>query len=181
MATIASKDTSFIRYWFCTIDSDVPINSVTSWEYVSNLIHTVLEHPNGWKKFGYKFQPIPVSNGLKLRNIQSMKKYIFHIRLSTDSTIQNICNFDKLSCADSRSNNIYLNVNNWIYGTKASELSPYLLRFYVVGHEFGHLLGKMHAECTNVNKPCSIMLQQTIKKKNCCKANIFPLQSDFDL
>jgi len=169
---ISSRDTSFTRYWFLTIDGDVEQLPETSFDYVSLLINQVLNHPQGWNKFGYKFIQIDQDVGLKSGN----KKSIFHLRLSTDDTIESKCELRGLSCADMSMNVIYLNVYNWIYGSKKSEMTPELLRWYCINHEIGHLLGRNHKSCGKGQ--CSIMLQQTIKSKNCCKPNIFPLSTD---
>jgi hypothetical protein len=172
------QDTSFTRYWFLTIDDDIIDVESTQYMYVFYLISSILDHPQGWKKLGYNFRPINTQKGIELRKLPFYKQFVFHLRLSSEGTIQEKCNFDKLSCADMSSNNIYFNETNWIYGTIESEMSAKDLRIYCINHEIGHLLGRYHKDCENVNLPCSIMLQQTIKKQNCCRANVFPLIDD---
>jgi hypothetical protein len=182
MSILSTRDTSFNRYWFLTIDDNVLKKYTTRYNYVLSLIKQMLTSEFGWKKLGYTFKQINQKDGIKLRNQHTRstpwKKYIFHIRLSSNKFIKKTCGFSGLSCADMLENVIFLNDINWVYGTRESGMSPLNLRYYCINHEIGHLLGRYHKKCT-YNSDCSIMLQQTIKKDSCnCFPNIFPLQDD---
>jgi hypothetical protein len=179
---LSTGDTSFTRYWFLTIDNDALKKDTTSYEYVLSLIKQMFTSEFGWKRLGYTFKQINAKDGISLRNKHTIltpwKKYIFHIRLSSNKFISKTCGFPGLSCADMSENIIYLNDINWVYGTRESGMSPLNLRYYCINHEIGHLLGRHHKKCINKTE-CSIMLQQTIKKDSChCFSNIFPLNDD---
>lgn len=168
-----------IYYWYLTIDSNViqqfPQHTrLLNYNYIFNFINETLNDPRGWMKHGYTFQPI-----FEKPKINEQNKV--HVRMSLNETIKRICNLDGLSCAEMSktvSQNIYINAENWLYGSKQSGLSPRLGRLYIISHEFGHILGRNHKSCSsNKNEKCSIMYQQTVSK-GCCKPNAFVLDTD---
>jgi hypothetical protein len=175
---ISTKDVSFPRYWFVTIDSFIPKLPETSYTYVWNFINDTLNDSKSWKRFGYNFVAIDPIKGLELRKEKKVQVNVFHIRLSLNNTIVKECNLPGLSCADSSVNIIFLNVDNWVFGTVQSGMDCTLYRKYVILHEIGHLLGRGHKKCMkNKNDYCSIMYQQTISK-GCCTPNVYPLDDD---
>lgn len=180
---ISTRDPGFTRYWFLTIDDDVPKRQETSYAYVVNLIEKILNDPRGLKKGGYKFEKLDPKFGVISRQDKKNWRNVFHIRLSSGKTVTRNCGFTDLSCADLSSNEIFLNDKNWIYGTEASGLGHSDYTKYVLQHEIMHLLGRSHAKWPNdPKKPCGVLSQQTIRpSENSCYPNVWPLQGDFDL
>ena len=180
---ISTRDPSFIRYWFVTIDEDVPKIKETSYQYVADLIEKILNDPRGLKRGGYEFKRLDPKSGSFLRQDEKNWINVFHIRLSSGKTVTKNCGFKGLSCADLSRNEIFLNDKNWIYGTEASGMKHEEYIWYVVSHEILHLLGRGHGKWPDdPNKPCPLSTQQTIKKHpNVCRPNVWPLDSDFDL
>lgn len=175
MSFAASKSKSYVRYWFLTVDEDVPELSETDPDYVADIIDQVLNDEKGWKRMGYFFEEISAEEGLYARKKKSNRKYVVHIHLSTDKTVEKACNFGGLSCADLKDNTVYFNLDKWLYGTKESRMSLEEYRQYLIQHEIGHILNRSHNKCTdNENDSCPVMYQQTISK-GCCKPNPWPL------
>lgn len=165
-----------LHYWFITIDNDVE-NEI----FICNVaykIECILDDKKGWKKLGYNFKQIQPIKGLELRKNKENWRNVFHVRFSSPETIKKTCNISDLSCADMGKNIIYFNKDRWLHGSKESNLSLDDYRNYVVLHEFGHLLNRLHQKCTlNKNDKCSIMYQQT-KSTGCCTPNPWILDSD---
>jgi hypothetical protein len=169
---ISTRNTSFTRFYFVTIDC--PVTKIFLVDYVSfcklidRLVKTYIEPK------GYSFQQISCKEGMERRKLKKNKIDTFHIRLSMNETVTDICNLPGLSCADVSENIIYINAERWMYGSKESKLSLDEYRQYVILHEIFHLLGRGHKRCPkDKNEPCSIMYQQTVSK-GCCKPNIIP-------
>jgi len=141
-----------IKYKF-VIDPDVIK------KYNIRNIHTIdfdiriyLNFPDGWVKYGYFFEPV-------LQNEAVL------IRLSSPSTIKQLCGYDKLSCAEFGGRFMYLNADRWFYGSAKSKLNLADYRQYMVTHEMGHILGHKHAKCKGHLAP--VMMQQTLGIGNC--------------
>ncbi len=156
-------------YWYFTVDKDVPPSRQTSAHFVVSTINSILQDPRGWVRFGYSFvqrtEQVTVDHNIVL------------VRLSTESTVYRKCNFSGLSCAAQgpEGQTIYINLDRWLYGSKASGLNLTDYRTYCVLHEFGHILGRGHAQCSrDANDPCPVMYQQTVSK-GCCAPNPWPL------
>jgi hypothetical protein len=169
---MASHSKEYVRYWFLTIDSDVPdvdAKKVTEW------ITAVLADPRGWKSHGYAFQQVRVEEGRWSRSQPGMKKYVIHVHISTDDSIKQECAFGGLSCADMEENVIYFNRDRWLYGSIESNMDLANYRIYVINHEFGHLLNRKHNTCNDKQSElCPVMYQQTIST-GCCQPNPWPL------
>lgn len=119
---------------------------------IINKIISTLNDKRSWTKYGFKFHYTP------------NQKTNFLITIATNSSIQRICNFDGLSCADLSDNIIYLNLENWKGGCRKSKLSLQDYRTYMILHEVGHIIGKKHIKIKNC-KPltkCPVMIQQTL-------------------
>ena len=105
--SITSRSTKFIRQWFLTIDSNV--NQRIDPDDTADMIEKILNDPKGWIRLGYRFLRLPVSIGKKLRQDPDNWPNVFHIRISSNCTIQKECGFSGLSCADFNNTTIYLN------------------------------------------------------------------------
>lgn len=75
-----------------------------------------------------------------------------------------------LSVCDRRSKpiRIYICAENWASAPLTSRyktLQAY--RTYLVLHEFGHALGRGHAECPKRGEPAPVMMQQTLGTGEC--------------
>lgn len=169
--TLTTNDLK-VRFWFLTIDNDVPKSSCTKYPYVANLITKTLSDTRGWKKHGYIFHQLMPSVGGMYRKDLAKKQRTFHIRLSTNETIHKVCGFKDLSCASMQNDkNMYMNAKLWIENSENARMHILDYRRYVINHEIGHLLGFYHDTCSkNKDEECSIMYQQTISK-GCCKPN----------
>lgn len=148
---IATKDKSFVRKWYVTVDEDVPDILREDVEDVVTAVLTDLT-PGSWSSYGYEFQMVLPSLGMRYRRSRDNWKDTFWIRVSTPKTIRSRCSFDKLSCADLTTNVIYLNADRWRYGSpKVTEVPLEVYRAHVCAHEIGHLLHHYHRTCGGCN------------------------------
>lgn len=170
---VVTADIDFPRLWFATVDRDC--RHLVDEEELNEVVNIVLEDSRGWQKFGYEFVPIEKHVGLVLRRDASNWPFTFHIRMSSEDTIKNRCGFGGLSCADMAKNVILLNCSRWLFGSEESGLDLGWYRYYMIGHEIGHLLGRGHQQCSaDKQDSCPLLYQQTISR-GCCKPNPFPL------
>jgi hypothetical protein len=115
-----------------------------------------LNSPNGWNQDGYTFEPA-----------EKVSAKVW-IRLSSSETIEQVCGFsNNLSCAELGGRNMYLNAERWFHGAPESKLDLENYREYMVSHEMGHILGKVHEKCPGKGKKAPIMLQQTLGIGEC--------------
>ena len=136
----------------------------------NNKVRKVLKHSKGWEsafqsnnKSSITFKFVSWNH---LPKIKSSKK--IPIRLSSNKTIQSVCRFaNKLSCCDMRTKECWLNFYRWKNGSKASQLPLYKYRNYMINHEVGHALGKLHAKCPCIGCSAPIMMQHTISIGQC--------------
>jgi hypothetical protein len=132
---------------------------------IINKIQDVLTNKKGWSKLGYNFNFMDVNTNPH-----------FCIKIVPESTIVRICKFKGLSCADSNTNTIYININLWRKGSSKSKLNLEDYRTYLINHEVGHILGKQHID-KNTLKPrtkAPVMIQQTLGINDCIP-NCWPL------
>ena len=97
----------------------------------------------------------------KFNFLYDKKNPNFLIILSKARTINNICGFSNLSCADRSNNIIYINYSRWLNGAKKSGLSLIDYRKYLINNEVGHILGLNHYK-RKKNKKVPIMYQSTL-------------------
>lgn len=147
MTLISTKDKSFVRKWFVTVDPDV---TGIDREYVEDIVSVVTNDlaPRSWKWYGYHFMMLSPVDGMRARSDPEKWIDTFWIRVSKPGTIQSECKFDNLSCADLSKNVIYLNEDRWKYGSDKVNMPIEVYRTYVVAHEIGHLLNHLHRTCS---------------------------------
>ncbi len=140
-------------------------------------VKAVLQDPNGWmsvdKSITFKFVEWD-----KLSTIKSKNK--IPIRLSNNKTIVTMCGFkemEKLSCCDMRTKEVWLNFYRWKNGAKPSKQPLDKYRNYMINHEVGHALGRLHASCPCDGCSAPIMMQHTITIGK-CKPNDKPLRGE---
>lgn len=147
-----------IKYKF-VIDPDVIKKyKIMNVHVIDFEIRIYLNFPDGWAKYGYFFEPV-------LHNESVL------IRLSSPSTIKQVCGFDNLSCAELGGRFMYLNADRWFRGSAKSKLGLTDYRQYMVTHEMGHILGHDHEKCRCKDCPAPLMMQQTLGIGE-CKPNI---------
>lgn len=169
--------------WYVATKVDDDVNY--SDKLLNNKVRSVLKHPNGWeyafvdknstsnkgKSINFKF-----ISWNKLDKIKSKNKIA--IRLSTNDTVQRICGFsNKLSCCDMSTKEIWLNFYRWKHGSKESRLPLYKYRNYMINHEVGHALGKLHTTCPCEGCTAPIMMQHTVSIGK-CKPNDMPIKGE---
>lgn len=155
---------------YYTYDIKIPPSLNLRESLIVNKIITTLNDRRGWRKFGYRFDYNPDKN------------VDFIITIVPNKIITKICGFDGLSCSDSSTNIIYLNLEKWKNGSSRSKLSLDEYRSYLIFHECSHITGKGHIKIENC-KPftkCPVMVQQTLGIGN-LKPNCFPTKMDNDL
>jgi hypothetical protein len=143
-----------IRFKF-KIDEDVRKKyDIRNLAQVEFYVMTYLNHPDGWARHGYFFEPV-----------ESGERVL--IRLSSSQTIGSICVDSNLSCAELGGRFMYLNADRWFHGASASKLDLDAYRMYMVSHEIGHILGHDHVQCPCRDCPAPIMMQQTLGIGQC--------------
>lgn len=139
-------------------------------------VKSTLKDKEGWEHVaGVKFKFVSPS---QFKNIKSTNK--IPIRLSTNSTISRDCGFDpreRLSCCDMSTKEVWLNFYRWINGATESKLNLYKYRDYMINHEVGHALGRLHVTCPCPGCPAPIMMQHTITIGE-CSPNSKPLKGE---
>lgn len=153
------------------IDDDVDYSQ----KIFENKVKKVLLDKDGWQsiaKVKFKFVGKDVFD-----KIQTNKKIV--INLSTNDTINKKCGFgaEMLSCCDMSTKEVWINFYRWMNGSKHSKLNIYKYRDYVINHEVGHALGRLHTDCPCEDCPAPIMMQHTVSIGN-CKPNNKPLKNE---
>lgn len=150
-----------------TYDIKIPPSLNLRESLIINKITNTLNDSRGWRKFGYRFDYV------------GDLKPDFIITIVPNKIIKKVCGFNGLSCADSSTNIVYLNLEKWKKGSSKSKLSLDDYRNYLILHECSHITGKGHIkleDCTPGIK-CPIMVQQTLGIGN-LKPNCWPTKMD---
>lgn len=172
---ISTRDNSFTRLWFLTVDSDC--KDLVDRSEVESFIEAILADPRGWAGHGYVFHKTTVGKGRELRKTTAGRRRCFHLRVSSNATIEGECGLPGLSCADMSRNIVYINLSRWLHGAEASGLDLVSYRAYLILHEIGHLLARPHSECQCDGCPRPIMVQATIANDS-CRPNMWPLSDE---
>ena len=136
-----------VVHYRTSVDPDVDYSATDFADEVA----IYLADPDGWGKF-YTFVVSPRGK---------------HIRLCRPRTLKTEgCKDDQLSCAVLGGEQIWLNHDRWMKGSKASGQPLERYRQYMVSHEMGHSLGYDHVKCPN-SGPAPIMMQQTLGIGKC--------------
>ena len=143
-----------IRYKFSIDDDVMKEYSIRVPTQIGFFVMAYLNHPDGWSKHGYFFEPVQTNESVI-------------IRLSTPKTIQQTCGNGNLSCAELGGSFMYLNADRWFHGSAESKLKLDDYRQYMVSHEIGHILGHDHKKCPCVGCNAPIMMQQTLGIGEC--------------
>ena len=162
-----------IWYVATRVDDDVDYAD----EALNRKVKQVLSDPHGWmfvdKSIQFRFVDWDRLGALSSKNK-------IPIRLSNNRTIVKACGFkemEKLSCCDMRTKEVWLNYYRWKNGAKPSKLVLDKYRNYMVNHEVGHALGKLHTQCPCEGCSAPIMMQHTISIGK-CKPNYRPLPNE---
>lgn len=131
-------------------------------------IRSVLNDTRGWKKLGYCFEY------QKHYQKSDSPPVDFVIHFTSSQWIAKFCNLPGLSCTDLRTNDIYINIDNWRRGSANSHLSLDNYRTYLINHEVGHVLGRGHTRCSSPFSKVPVMMQQTLGI-GMCLPNPWPL------
>lgn len=127
-------------------------------------IRSVLSDKRGWKALGYTFL---------YRDDNCSCDFV--INFASNQYITQLCNFSGLSCANMNKLEIYINIDRWRHGSSLSKLNLDNYRTYVINHEVGHILGRLHTTCKGTNNKVPVMVQQTLGIGD-CRPNPWPLK-----
>lgn len=152
------------KIWYVStvVDPGVKFSSKKFYD----IVFKVLNDPEGWKsidKIDFKFVEPSILEKMPVKNK-------IPIRLSSNNTIVKECGFselEKLSCCNMNTKEVWLNYYRWINGAKPSKLSLNHYRSYMINHEVGHALGRLHAKCPCDNCSAPIMMQHTVSIGKC--------------
>lgn len=164
--------TSKVWYISTKVDDDVRYSNHS----LKSKVLKVLKDKDGWEsidKIVFKYV-----DWNTLASIDSKNK--IPIRLSNNKTIVKMCGFkeiEKLSCCNMQTKEVWLNFYRWKNGAKPSKLSLDKYRSYMINHEVGHALGRLHAKCECEGCSAPIMMQHTISIGK-CKPNFKPLKHE---
>lgn len=159
--------------WYVTTSVDHDVNF--SEKKFRNKVEYILKHPKGWEHIDSTIQ-FKILDHQPFIKMKSKNK--IPIRLSTNKTIVDVCGFSgKLSCCDMNTKQCWINEYRWKHGSAKSGLPLTKYRNYVINHEVGHALGRLHSKCPCKDCPAPIMMQQT-KGIGKCKPNDMPLQGE---
>lgn len=144
----------------------------------------IILHPNGWSKLGYTFEvegpelrrragaAVPTSEQPRSVDKRCNKTKQIHIQLTPQHAMDTLFpSFEskRLSVCNMVTREIYINESRWRreYADDKSEMTLPAYRCYVLNHEIGHALGRMHERCSGTGKRAPIMLQQTVGLHGC--------------
>jgi hypothetical protein len=127
-------------------------------------VERVLRDPRGWRRAGYAFRLVADGGSADIAIVLASPAL-------TDRLCAPLQTFGRYSCA--QGNRAVLNFERWRHGARTyASLVRY--RTYMINHEVGHLLGRLHAYCTTAGGRAPLMMQQT-KGVAPCRPNPWPL------
>lgn len=138
-------------------------------------VYEVLVQGKTWN--GYKFIPVK-----SFQEVPRGAKW-FEMRLCPKPKIKIHCATIKgnLSCAFLGGHNIYINLDRWLYGSDIAGIPLGLYQIYVINHEVGHILGRVHPQkgftCNQRAQKSPVMQQQSLRL-NGCSFNPYPLDNE---
>jgi len=145
--------------YYVDVESDFPRTK----DHFAKLVAQILNDPRSWK--------------VNFQEVNSKQLADMRIYLVKSNSVTKICGFTGLSCADRGPNNIYINGNRWLHGSKKSKMNLTNYRRYLINHEVGHLLGFDHLTCARAGCKSPVMLQQTLGVGKCLP-NPWPTKSE---
>jgi Protein of unknown function (DUF3152) len=126
----------------------------------------VLRDPRGWHGAGYTFRLVA--------DEPADVEVVLASAALTDRLCAPLATLGRYSCA--QGNRAVLNFARWQGGAPAyRSLARY--RIYMINHEVGHVLGRVHAYCSTPGARAPVMLQQT-KGVAPCRPNPWPLPGE---
>jgi hypothetical protein len=132
---------------------------------VAGTIGRVLEDPRGWRRAGYSFRLVDEYADLEI---------VLASPTLTDRLCAPLLTLGRYSCA--QRGRAVLNFARWKAGAPAyRSLDRY--RIYMINHEVGHLLGRVHAYCSTAGALSPVMVQQT-KGVAPCRPHPWPLPGE---
>jgi ssRNA-specific RNase YbeY (16S rRNA maturation enzyme) len=142
-------------------EKNVPVDV----EAAARTIQSVLNDPRSWR----------AGRTWEFQLVSSADRADAHVFITTPATTDRLCapllTRGEVSCQNG--DRVVLNAKRWVFGaeTYGTDLTNY--RRYLVNHEFGHVLGYQHTQCSGKGKKAGIMVQQT-KGLDGCRANPWP-------
>ncbi|HZK05387.1 MAG TPA: DUF3152 domain-containing protein [Actinomycetaceae bacterium] len=131
-------------------------------EIFAGMVFDILNDPRGWG-------PI---DGVSFGRTSDPYLADITLTLASPATTQHLCGDlptgGYTSCGVV--GNVNINAARWAHNAEAFMAaggSDEDYRFYVINHEFGHLLGYWHVPCPGVGEPAPVMLQQTLDLQGC--------------
>jgi hypothetical protein len=170
--TLRANGGKEVWYVATKVDNDIPISD----ESFHKKVVQTLSKPRGWQSIDnieFRFVSWNTLNHIKSRNK-------IPVRLSANETIVKECGFkelERLSCCNTITKQVWLNYYRWKNGAKPSKLTLDRYRNYMINHEIGHALGRLHAKCPCEGCSAPIMMQHTITIGK-CKPNDKPLANE---
>ena len=144
----------------------------------------IILHPNGWSKLGYSFKvelpelqrqtnaAVSSDKQPQLVGKRRTKTKEIVIQLTPQHAMDTLFRrfkSERLSVCNMVTREIYINESRWRreYADDKSEMSLPAYRCYVLNHEIGHALGRLHERCSGTGNRAPIMLQQTVGLHGC--------------
>jgi hypothetical protein len=132
---------------------------------LARVVRRVLRDPRGWRRAGYVFRLVDEHANLEI---------VLASPPLTDQLCAPLQTLGRYSCA--QAGRAVLNFARWQAGAPAyRSLDRY--RAYMINHEVGHLLGRVHAYCSTAGALSPVMVQQT-KGVAPCRPNPWPLPGE---
>ncbi len=126
----------------------------------------MLRDPRGWHGAGYTFRLVA--------DEPADVEVVLASAALTDRLCAPLATLGRYSCA--QGNRAVLNFARWQGGAPAYR-SLARDRIYMINHEVGHVLGRVHAYCSTPGARAPVMLQQT-KGVAPCRPNPWPLPGE---